>query len=178
MKSCWWVVRPACRSCANGFRPLRQTAALRPESGRSGRPRCCSASRYSERWHHRYAAARRDPVVPGHRNHGRVMSSLIRRNTTIPASAKEMFTTHVDGQTGVDIHILQGNANWQRIIAAWPAFVSRFRHCRRGATDRSDLPHRCQRHSQRYGQRYADRRDAVHRGQTVVRVVGSGKSNA
>ena len=37
-----------------------------------------------------------------------VMSSLIRRNTTIPASAKEMFTTYVDGQTGVDIHILQG----------------------------------------------------------------------
>ena len=36
------------------------------------------------------------------------MSSLIRRNTTIPASAKEMFTTYVDGQTGVDIHILQG----------------------------------------------------------------------
>jgi molecular chaperone DnaK len=39
---------------------------------------------------------------------GGVMSSLIRRNTTIPASAKEMFTTYVDGQTGVDIHILQG----------------------------------------------------------------------
>jgi molecular chaperone DnaK len=33
---------------------------------------------------------------------------LIRRNTTIPASAKEMFTTYVDGQTSVDIHVLQG----------------------------------------------------------------------
>src|SRR5678815_5615897 len=39
---------------------------------------------------------------------GGVMSTLIRRNTTIPASAKEMFTTYVDGQTSVDIHILQG----------------------------------------------------------------------
>jgi molecular chaperone DnaK (HSP70) len=39
---------------------------------------------------------------------GGVMSSLIRRNTTIPTSAKEMFTTYVDGQTSVDIHILQG----------------------------------------------------------------------
>lgn len=36
------------------------------------------------------------------------MSTLIRRNTTIPTSAKEMFTTYVDGQTSVDIHILQG----------------------------------------------------------------------
>src|SRR5690606_22565174 len=36
------------------------------------------------------------------------MSALIRRNTTIPTSAKEMFTTYVDGQTSVDIHILQG----------------------------------------------------------------------
>ncbi|UCH91456.1 MAG: Hsp70 family protein, partial [Nitrospirota bacterium] len=35
-------------------------------------------------------------------------SALIRRNTTIPTSAKEMFTTYVDGQTSVDIHILQG----------------------------------------------------------------------
>ncbi|MGH7254350.1 MAG: Hsp70 family protein, partial [Nitrospirales bacterium] len=39
---------------------------------------------------------------------GGVMSSLIRRNTTIPTSAKEMFTTYVDGQTSVDIHVLQG----------------------------------------------------------------------
>jgi molecular chaperone DnaK (HSP70) len=39
---------------------------------------------------------------------GGVMSALIRRNTTIPTSAKEMFTTYVDGQTSVDIHILQG----------------------------------------------------------------------
>jgi molecular chaperone DnaK (HSP70) len=39
---------------------------------------------------------------------GGVMSALTRRNTTIPSSAKEMFTTYVDGQTSVDIHILQG----------------------------------------------------------------------
>ncbi len=48
------------------------------------------------------------PLTLGIETMGSVMSSLIRRNTTIPTSAKEMFTTFVDGQTSVDIHILQG----------------------------------------------------------------------
>jgi molecular chaperone DnaK (HSP70) len=33
---------------------------------------------------------------------------LIPRNTTIPTSAREMFTTSVDGQTVVDMHVVQG----------------------------------------------------------------------
>lgn len=48
------------------------------------------------------------PLSLGIETIGGVVSALIRRNTTIPTSAKEMFTTYVDGQTSVDIHILQG----------------------------------------------------------------------
>jgi molecular chaperone DnaK (HSP70) len=36
------------------------------------------------------------------------VSVLIARNTTIPTMAKEFFTTSVDGQTTVDMHVLQG----------------------------------------------------------------------
>jgi molecular chaperone DnaK/molecular chaperone HscA len=36
------------------------------------------------------------------------MSKIIPRNSTIPASATEMFTTFIDGQTNVKIHVLQG----------------------------------------------------------------------
>ncbi|HEY6394752.1 MAG TPA: Fe-S protein assembly chaperone HscA [Candidatus Binataceae bacterium] len=39
---------------------------------------------------------------------GGVMERLVHRNTTIPTSVKEMFTTAVDNQTHVDIHVLQG----------------------------------------------------------------------
>jgi chaperone protein DnaK len=48
------------------------------------------------------------PLSLGIETLGGVMSVLIARNTTIPTSAKEMFTTSVDGQTVVDLHVLQG----------------------------------------------------------------------
>jgi chaperone protein DnaK len=48
------------------------------------------------------------PLSLGIETLGGVMSVLICRNTTIPATAKELFTTSVDGQTTVDIHVLQG----------------------------------------------------------------------
>ncbi|HJY79535.1 MAG TPA: Fe-S protein assembly chaperone HscA [Candidatus Binatia bacterium] len=48
------------------------------------------------------------PLSLGIETMGGVMSRLIERNTTIPASVKEMFTTAVDDQTAVDVHVLQG----------------------------------------------------------------------
>jgi Fe-S protein assembly chaperone HscA len=48
------------------------------------------------------------PLSLGIETMGGVMSRLIDRNTTIPTSVKEMYTTAVDDQTAVDIHVLQG----------------------------------------------------------------------
>ena len=36
------------------------------------------------------------------------MTKLIPRNTTIPTKKSEVFSTAVDGQTNVEIHVLQG----------------------------------------------------------------------
>ncbi len=48
------------------------------------------------------------PLSLGIETLGGVMSVLIHRNTTVPTTAKEIFTTSVDGQTTVNIHVLQG----------------------------------------------------------------------
>lgn len=48
------------------------------------------------------------PLSLGIETMGGVMSRLIDRNTTIPTNVKEMYTTAVDDQTAVDIHVLQG----------------------------------------------------------------------
>ncbi|HET8667433.1 MAG TPA: Fe-S protein assembly chaperone HscA [Terriglobales bacterium] len=48
------------------------------------------------------------PLSLGIENLGGVASKIIHRNSTIPASATEHYTTGVDGQTNVAIHVLQG----------------------------------------------------------------------
>ena len=48
------------------------------------------------------------PLTLGLETLGSVMTTLIARNTTIPTKKTETFTTAADGQTSVDIHVLQG----------------------------------------------------------------------
>ena len=48
------------------------------------------------------------PLSLGIETVGGVMERIIERNTTIPAIARQVFTTYVDNQNAVDFHVLQG----------------------------------------------------------------------
>lgn len=48
------------------------------------------------------------PLTLGIETLGSVMTPLINRNTTIPTSKSQVFSTAADGQTSVEIHVLQG----------------------------------------------------------------------
>ena len=54
------------------------------------------------------------PLSLGVETLGSVMTKLIERNTTIPTSKKEVFSTAADNQTSVDIHVLQGEREFAR----------------------------------------------------------------
>jgi len=68
------------------------------------------------------------PLSLGIETLGAVTTKLIERNTTIPTSKTETFTTAEDGQTRVSIHVLQG----EREMAASNKTLGRF--------DLADLP--------------------------------------
>ena len=78
---------------------------------------------------------------------GGIVSVLIARNSTIPTMAKEQFTTSVDGQTVVDLHVLQGERELARDNRSLARFEpARHRsHAGGHAQDRGDLPRRRQR---------------------------------
>jgi len=54
------------------------------------------------------------PLSLGIETLGGVMTRLIERNTTIPSSKKEVFSTAADNQPGVEIHVLQGEGEMAR----------------------------------------------------------------
>jgi molecular chaperone DnaK len=63
------------------------------------------------------------PLSLGLETLGGVMTTLIERNTTIPTRKTQVFTTAEDGQTSVDIHVLQG----ERPMAQDNKTLARFR---------------------------------------------------
>jgi molecular chaperone DnaK len=63
------------------------------------------------------------PLSLGVETLGSVMTKMIERNTTIPAKKMETYSTAADGQTAVDIHILQG----ERPMAGDNMSLGRFR---------------------------------------------------
>jgi Fe-S protein assembly chaperone HscA len=62
------------------------------------------------------------PLSLGIETMGGVMTRLIERNTTIPTSVAETFTTAVENQTAVDVHVLQG----ERELASHCRSLARF----------------------------------------------------
>ena len=62
------------------------------------------------------------PLTLGIETLGAVSTALITRNTTIPTSKSEAFTTAADGQTSVEVHVLQG----ERAMAAENKSIGRF----------------------------------------------------
>ncbi len=54
------------------------------------------------------------PLSLGIETMGGAVERLIPRTTAIPATATQTFTTHVDGQTAVDIHVVQGERELAR----------------------------------------------------------------
>ena len=62
------------------------------------------------------------PLTLGIETLGGVTSALIPRNTTIPTAKTEVFTTAADGQTSVEVHVLQG----ERSMAGENKTIGRF----------------------------------------------------
>ena len=62
------------------------------------------------------------PLSLGIETLGGVFTKLIERNTTIPTKKSQVFSTAADGQTSVEIHVLQG----ERDMAAYNKTLGRF----------------------------------------------------
>ena len=62
------------------------------------------------------------PLSLGLETLGGVFTKLIERNTTIPAKKSQVFSTAADGQTSVEIHVLQG----EREMAAYNKTLGKF----------------------------------------------------
>ena len=114
-KSCWWAAPRGCRSCAGGWRTLfgkTPHSQLNPDEvvalGAAVQAQILAGGITD------MLLLDVTPLSLGIETLGGIVSVLIARNTTIPTMAKEQFTTSVDGQTVVDLHVLQGERELAR----------------------------------------------------------------
>ena len=108
------------------------------------------------------------PLSLGLETEGHIFTKLIERNTTIPTTKSQVFSTAADGQTTVEIHVLQG----ERPMAYDNKTLGRFQltgipPAPRGVPQiEVTFQHRPQRHRERVrqGQGYRQRAEDHHHG--------------
>jgi len=67
------------------------------------------------------------PLSLGIETYGGAVAKIITRNSPIPASAVEMYTTGVDNQSGIDIHVLQGERELAKDCRSLARFMLKVR---------------------------------------------------
>ena len=119
------------------------------------------------------------PLSLGVETHGGLFTKLIERNSTIPTKNTQIFTTVVDNQDTVEVHVAAGRARDRRReqVARQVRAGGHPAGAARRAADRGHVRHRLQRHRQRLGARHGHQPVAEHPDQPRRRAVqGRGRA--